>query len=120
MGTPSPTRTLIDRLWRWFIAPSPEIEEQDKRRQAALLSSFLLGVIVIATVVELVTVLLIDWENYSGYRQTFAGVFLLTIIYLVSRTRHLQLAAWLAVIATTLMTFVSGWAQPQGVLGGLF
>src|SRR5689334_1375442 len=100
MGNVSPARKLAQKLWRWFIAPSPQIEELDKRRQASLLSAFLLGVIVIATIVELATIALIDWDHYTGYRQTFAGVILLTAIYLVSRTKYLKVAAWLSVIIT--------------------
>src|SRR5688572_18246078 len=120
MSKPSSARTTTRRLWRWFLAPSPFIEGRDKRRQAALLSAFLLAIMVVAILVELGTIALIDWENYTGYRQTFIGVFLLGIIYFISRTRHVQVAARLAVIISSLGCFVAGWAEPKGVLGGLF
>jgi putative nucleotidyltransferase with HDIG domain len=120
MSKPSSARTTTRRLWRWFLAPSPFIEGRDKRRQAALLSAFLLAIMVVAILVELGTIALIDWEVYTGYRQTFTGVFLLSIIYLISRTRHVQVAARLAVIISTLGCFLAGWAEPKGVLGGLF
>lgn len=111
---------FIDTLWRWFIAPSHQITGRDKQRQAALLSAFLLGVIVVATLVELATIALIDWESYIGYRQTFAGIFFLSIIYFVSRTKYTKLAARLAVIVTSMGVFIAGWFEPKGVLGGLF
>ena len=47
---------LIDKLWRWFIAPSPKITEPDQRRQASLLSGFLIGAILLAIVTELLTI----------------------------------------------------------------
>jgi putative nucleotidyltransferase with HDIG domain len=120
MSKTSSARPITRRLWRWFLAPSPLIQGRDKRRQAALLSAFLLAIIVVATLVELATIVLIDWENYTGYRQTFLGVFLLGLIYFISRTRYVQVAARLAVIISTLGCFLAGWAEPKGVLGGLF
>lgn len=120
MSKTSSARTIRRKLWRWLLAPSPAIQGRDKRRQAALLSAFLLAVMVVATLVELATIVLIDWENYTGYRQTFIGVFLLGVIYFISRTRYVQVAARLAVIVSTLGCFLAGWAEPMGVLGGLF
>jgi putative nucleotidyltransferase with HDIG domain len=120
MSKPSSARTTTRRLWRWFLAPSALVEGRDKRRQAALLSAFLLAIIVVAIAVELVTIALIDWEKYTGYRQTFIGVFLLAVIYFISRTRHVQVAARLAVIVSTLGCLLAGWVEPKGVLGGLF
>ncbi len=114
------TQPIIHTLWRWFIAPSPQIAGRDKQRQAALLSAFLLSIIVVFTLIELATIGLIDWENYTGYRQTFAGIFFLGIIYFISRTRHTKLAARLAVIVTSMGVFIAGWVEPKGVLGGLF
>src|SRR5687767_5585893 len=120
MSKPSSARTTTRRLWRWFLAPSPLVEGRDKRRQAALLSAFLLAIIVLAAAVELVTIALIEWENYTGYRQTFIGVLLLAVIYFISRTRHVRAAARLAVLVSTFGCFLAGWAEPKGVLGGLF
>ncbi len=119
MSKISPARTLAHTLWLWFIAPSPQIKEQDKRRQASLLSAFLLSVMVVAAAIETATIAIIDWESYTGYRQTFTGVFLLGIVYFISRTQHVQVAARLAVFVFTAGTFIAGWAVPKGVLGGL-
>jgi len=120
MSERSPTQKFTQMLWRWLIAPSSAIKGQDQRRQASLLSGFLLIVIVAATLAELTTVALVDWKNYTGYRQTIAWVFVLIIIYLISRTKQIRLAARLAVIVTSVGAFVSGWMEPKGVLGGLF
>lgn len=120
MSSKSFARTMGHTLWRWFLSPSSLVEGRDKRRQAALLSAFLLTIMVVATLVELITINYIDWENYTGYRQTFGGVFLLGIIYFISRTRHVRLAARLALIVSTAGCLLAGWVEPKGVLGGLF
>ena len=111
---------LLQRLWHWFIEPSPKITQPDERRQATLLTGLLLGLIILAIVVEASTDFLIDWANYTGYRQTIVTVLFLAVIYCISRTRYLQLAATLAVIIVSIAVFVSGWAEPRGVLGGFF
>lgn len=111
---------LFHHFWRWFIEPSQEITEPDQRRQAGLLTGFLLSLITLAIVLESITALLIDWNNYTGYRQTIVAVFLLTIVYCISRTRHLQLAAALAVVVALFAVFMMGWGEPRGVAGGLF
>lgn len=111
--------TIFERLRRGLVEPSPQITEPDQRRQAALLSSFLLGTIVLAAMLEFATLAWIKWENYTGYRQTIATVILLSIIYGISRTRHIRLAVILAVVVASIAVFVAGWAEPAGVLGGL-
>jgi putative nucleotidyltransferase with HDIG domain len=113
------SQSLILKVREWFITPSPKIEEPDQRRQAALLSGFLIGLITVAILAELMTIAFIEWEEYTGYRQTILVVVLLTIIYLISRTEHIRLAALLAVVVSSLAVFFTGWAEPAGVLGGL-
>ncbi len=114
------TESLMQRLWRWFIAPSAQIMKPDDRRQASLLSGLLLGIIVLAVAVESLSIAFIEWENYTGYRQTALGVAMLVIIYAISRTNYVRVAAVLFVFVASTLTFFSGWAQPAGVLGGLF
>ncbi len=109
----------MDTLRRWFIEPSPHITQHAARRQAALLSTLLLAMIVAGITVELFTIATIQWEEYTGYYQTFSGIAVIFVIYLISRTRHSMLAAKLAVVSISAMTFVTGWYQPQGVLGGI-
>jgi putative nucleotidyltransferase with HDIG domain len=112
--------SLIDKLWRWFIAPSPHVQERDQRRQTALISAMLLGIIGAGGIIEIITVASINIPGYTGYRQTIAALSVIAIIYGISRTRYIQLASILTVIATMSAIFVTGWAQPYGVLGGLF
>ncbi|MBC7876126.1 MAG: GAF domain-containing protein [Anaerolineales bacterium] len=107
------------KLWRWFIAPSPRIEERDQRRQATLLSSLLLGIIILASLVESTTVALTEIENYTGYRHTIAEVVILTVIYLLSRTHYVRLTGVLSVISLSLAGFITALAEPSGILGGL-
>jgi HD-GYP domain-containing protein (c-di-GMP phosphodiesterase class II) len=112
--------TFLQKLQNLFIEPSPKIESPDQRRQASLLSAFLLGTILVAILVEIATIAFIEWENYTGYRQTFMTVLALGIIYLVSRTQHVYRAAVLSVVVASIAIFIAGWAVPDGVLGGLF
>jgi HD-GYP domain-containing protein (c-di-GMP phosphodiesterase class II) len=108
------------RLWRGFVEPSSKVTEPDQRRQAILLSGFLLSLILLAIVIEIVTDVLIDWDTYTGYRQTIVAVLALGVVYLISRTERVQFAAILAVIIATTSVFFSAWGEPRGVLGGLF
>ena len=110
----------IDTLRRWFFEPSSHITDIAARRQAGLLSVLLLAIIITGITVELITIATIQWEEYTGYYQTFTGMAILFVIYLISRTKYSMLAARMSIIFVSVMTFVTGWYQPQGVLGGLF
>ncbi len=114
------TESFLHKLWRWFIAPSPQIQEPDQRRQAALLSSFLIGTMLLAAVTELLTIAFIEWDNYTGYRQTIVVVLCLGVIYWISRTHRIRMAALLAVIIAAMGVYFTGWADPRSVQGGLF
>ena len=119
MNKTSPAHTITDTLWRWFIAPSSQIQERDLRRLAVLLSTLLLGIIFLAVLVESITVAFIEDANYTGYRQTLASVGLLTILYVLSRTRYVRLTGLLTVIVVSLAGFSAALAEPKGVLAGL-
>ena len=111
---------FFQKLWHWFIEPSHKIMEPDQRRQASLLSGFLLGTMVIAVIVELLAIVFIGWENYTGYRQTIVIVTFLGIIYFTSRTQRVQLAAILTVIVILAGVYFIGLIEAKSVLGGLF
>jgi hypothetical protein len=113
------TESFPQKLWRWFIAPSPLILERDQRRQAALLSTLLLALMIVGILVESITVVLINQPHYTGYRDTIVAVFMMVIVYGISRTRHIRPASILAVLIAMAAVFVIGWAQPYSVLGGL-
>jgi HD-GYP domain-containing protein (c-di-GMP phosphodiesterase class II) len=113
------TRIFLQQLWQRFLAPSPRIVEPDQRRQAALLSAFLLVIIAIAGLLEVITVTLSERGDYTGYRTTIVVIFLLALIYGLSRTRYFSVAALLTVIVASLGTFAAGWNSPAGVEGGL-
>ena len=112
------TKNLFQRLWRWATEPSPKITERDQRRQAGLLSGLLLVLILGAALVEVITVLLINQPDYTGYRDTIVGICILAIVYSISRTQYLRLASILMVFLAMLAIFATGWSQPYGVLGG--
>jgi putative nucleotidyltransferase with HDIG domain len=114
------SESLPHKIWRWFIAPSPQIQKPDERRQAAMLSAILLGFMIVGGVMESITVAVINVPNYTGYRETIGAISVIAIIYGISRTRYIRLASVLTIIATVLAIYITGWAQPYGVLGGLF
>ena len=110
---------ISPKFRQWLIEPSPRITGSDQRRQASLLSSFLLLTIVLASVVETITLFWIDLPGYTGYRQTILAVVLFVVIYFISRTEYIRLAALLSVTVASLAIFLTGLAQPTGILGGL-
>jgi putative nucleotidyltransferase with HDIG domain len=112
-------KNLVQKFRDWFIAPSSEIQEPDQRRQAALLSSFLLGTLFLAIIIELGTVAFIEWENYTGYRQTIVIAIALGVVYSISRTDRVRLAAILTVIVASAGVYYIGWKEPRSVVGGL-
>src|SRR6185503_16882393 len=122
LSSPTPdklqTSPGVQRLWHWFIEPSPKISELDLRRQATLLTGFLLGTIVLAILLEAVTILLINEAGYTGYRQTIISVMVFAVVYTISRTQYVQLAGILAVVVISLAVFLIGWGEPKGVLAG--
>ena len=108
----------MQRLRHWLIEPSPKITELDLRRQATLLTGFLLGTILLAILLEAVTILLINEAGYTGYRQTIISVLILALVYTISRTQYIRLAGILAVVVISLAVFLIGWGEPRGVLAG--
>lgn len=112
--------SIFQQLQRSLIEPSSEITGSDQRRLASLLSGFLLGIILIAVVAEVVTVILIEQEHYVGYRTTLAVLLFFAVIYGISRTRYVQIAAVLTVVVSSAGVLFAGWADPAGVRQGLF
>jgi HD-GYP domain-containing protein (c-di-GMP phosphodiesterase class II) len=110
---------IVHRLSQVLTAPSPRITEPDQQRQASLLSAFLIGTIVLAVIVESITTAMPPWDNYTGYRQTILVVSALLVIYFISRTQYVRLAAALTVIIGATAVLVIAWANPDSVLGGI-
>lgn len=108
------------KLWRWFIAPSPQIQGRDQRRQATLLSALLLCLMIAGGVIESLSIAFIKIPDYTGYRGTIIAISVIAIVYGISRTRYVRPATILALIVTVIAIFTTGWAQPFGILGGLF
>ncbi|HNB53234.1 MAG TPA: HD domain-containing phosphohydrolase [Anaerolineales bacterium] len=113
-------KKIASRLWHLLTDPHPEIRGRDQRRMATLLSALLLGLICSAVFAEAIATALIAWEEeYTGYRQTIVVVIFLILAYGVSRTKHYQRAAFLAIIVSVFGVFASTLAEPRGALGGL-
>jgi putative nucleotidyltransferase with HDIG domain len=111
--------TFRQRLWDRLLAPSPLIQQPDQRRQAALLTGFLLGTIAVAVAAELVTLSFANWQNYQGWRVTLLMVVVLGLLYRLSRTRHTRLTAMASIVLMSAAVFGAGLAEPRGILGGL-
>jgi putative nucleotidyltransferase with HDIG domain len=112
------TKNFFQRLWRWLTEPSSKITERDQRRQAGLLSGMLIVLMVGGALVEVLTILLINRPDYTGYRETIVGICILAIVYWISRAHYLRLASILMVFLAMLAIFFTGWSQPDGILGG--
>lgn len=110
---------IVHRLSQALTRPSPRITEPDQQRQASLLSAFLIGTILLAAIVESITVVMPPWENYTGYRQTILAVSALLVIYFISRTQYIRLAAALTVFIGASAVLMIAWANPTSVLGGM-
>jgi putative nucleotidyltransferase with HDIG domain len=116
----SQPESLIHRLWRRLVAPSPHIKEKDQRRQATLLSTLLLALIFLTLALELIGIALYGWEYYTSDQVAIVTTGVLTIIYVISRTRYARVAAILAIIAILIAIFIAGWIYPDWVFAGLF
>ncbi len=97
---------MIKRL-ELLIPPSNAIQDAEQRRQARLLSLMILALVGLTWMVELFSYLLYNrpGDPYTGYRFTLLSMLALLFAFVLSRTRHYQLAADLTVIIT-LVTLV--------------
>jgi putative nucleotidyltransferase with HDIG domain len=84
-----------------------------------LLSGLILGMIALAIVAEAVTVALIDWQNYTGYRETIIAIISLIIVYIISRTHRLQLAVTLTIVVSVMAGLINGLMDPREVISGM-
>ncbi len=91
------TQTFLQRMWRWLIAPSQEINEPDQRRQATLLSALLLMLIIGGALVEVITIFTTDQPHYTGYWDTLIALSPIAVVYAISRTGRIRLASVLAI-----------------------
>jgi diguanylate cyclase (GGDEF)-like protein len=124
----------LARVWRWLIEPSFAIVEPERRLQARLLMAMLLVLLLLGLLSLTLSFLGVFYKPGepatvgSGFRWiTLTAVLLFAVGYGLSRTRHYQLAAGLAVCSVLSATFVAVIVNPQNLqflfyltLGGLF
>ncbi|MGC1374866.1 MAG: HD domain-containing phosphohydrolase [Anaerolineales bacterium] len=110
---------LLQRLWHWFIEPSPKITQPDERRQATLMTGCLLGAILLTIMNKVVFGSFSDWSVYAGYEQTIPTVLILAFVYALSRTQYRSLAAILAVLIGSIAIFAIAWTEPKATLRGV-
>ncbi len=111
---PRPIRAVLTAfmLCDCLTRPSDAIREPDKRRQARLLSSFLLVLLVsMGVVVAPYLTGHTPYDRYFNVPAIMLGVG--GVLYLLSRTRHYTLTAFLSVIMTALATFAISIPTPD-------
>ena len=106
--TDSATTTgRIGRLWDRLTDPAPELATLSRRRQARLLASFLLFLLLATVVIYAITLPLIP---PAGRRISLATAALavapLVVSYILSRTPRYRLSAVLAVLSLSAVTFL--------------
>src|SRR5512140_2682727 len=83
---PAPARQgRLSSFWRFLVEPSPSILDAAERRNARLLSIFILALFLLFVAINL-----IYWVSVPGYRVPAAdllGYLVLLLTYLASRTR---------------------------------
>ena len=103
----SPGRPLR-QAWAWLVEPAASVREPERRRQARLLASVLLALIVVtflvAVVPSVISPALPPWQN-PDLLVAVSTVALCTFAYGLNRTGHYTLAAVLAVGAASAGTF---------------
>lgn len=101
----------LDRLIQRLTEPAPAVHQSDERRQARLLSSLLL-VLMLTAWAFVLAVLILKYPHLSQFEiealiLTLVATGLLAIIYALSRTQHYQLGVWLAVTVIALAVFTT-------------
>jgi PAS domain S-box-containing protein/putative nucleotidyltransferase with HDIG domain len=108
---------VLRRLLRRFVTPAPQVIEPDQRRQAQLLAALLAVIIPLAVVSEMLTIWTLG-NGYTGYRTTLGATLLLTLAYVLSRTRHYTWGALLAIGTTSGAVFSGALAEPTAISDG--
>lgn len=104
----------IVQLWSQATAPSPDIVDSARRRQAALLASLFLGLIIVGIVVQ-GTITVIDPPEMRLRRLGggLATLSLVALFYRLSRTRYYVVVAVLFVLLFDLWIFLTKLFEPN-------
>lgn len=99
----------LKKLGYWLTEPADTIQRSDMRRQARLLAGLmlliLLGALFAVIIAAIVAPAAFGWPH-KNFVLTFASIVTLTIPYGLSRTRHYQLGAAIALGLITLVVFL--------------
>jgi PAS domain S-box-containing protein/putative nucleotidyltransferase with HDIG domain len=111
-------------IWDWLLEPSASIQEPERRRRARLLSALLATQLLLVLLVTLL--ILFTVHQPSDLYIVLASTLILAVAYYLSRTRHYNLAALLAIGTLSGSVFASEFLHPDPgslyflVLGVLF
>ena len=118
-----PIKSLLTRMWSRLTEPDASIRDPERRHQAQFLATtFLLGVPTGVLGVALPAISnhesLLSQKSFDVY---MAAAVVGGIAYYLSRTKWYQIAAWIAVLASTMVIFLAAFAdQTSGNSQGLF
>lgn len=99
----------MDRLknvWGWLTEPSSSVQRPDRRRQAQLLASTLVCLIVLSVLAEGAMSLWHSDGAYAGFGWMAVSIAILVVAYGLSRTRYYQIAAILVIAVASAATFM--------------
>lgn len=97
----------ISVLWFNLVEPPESINQQDKRRQARLLSATIIILVIAGIVSYLIPIMLGSWFILSEFIVILTGISLWTGVYLLNRRGHLKLAVLIFCTSISLMIFGS-------------
>jgi PAS domain S-box-containing protein len=95
----------FEQIWLRLTNPSSAIQDPCQRRQARLLSSILLALLIASVTFDLIPY----WINHTGSDRSFhilvLSVETLAFLYVLSRSRHYPLVAALTMVSTSATVF---------------
>jgi PAS domain S-box-containing protein len=105
----------LQRVGRWLTEPSAAIQDCEDRRQARLLATMLLSLILLIAGIAIAAEVIIRGQEAVRDRDTHvsaAALLALVMLYLLSRTRHYAWIAYAVVVLISALVFLA--AVPDG------
>jgi PAS domain S-box-containing protein len=108
----------LEAAWERLVAPAAGIQGPDQRRQARLLTTFLLVALALGVGSDLVVAAASGTLPFTVYPESAPIYAAVALLYALSRTRHTRLAAALSILVTAAGVFTSGLANPGSIEAG--
>lgn len=103
--------TIWEQLGKWLVQPAESVLEPENRRSARLLSIFLLCIILLMLSFRIIAQ--VSDPAYVQDPTDLIGYFFLFTAYVLSRTKHFRIGAWLMIapIPMIILASISGRAD---------